>query len=364
MSAQVEEGPQRLLLPRSRRPFGLDPAAAAPRAPAPCRRAAAGGVAGRRGVARAERPGRAQAEALVARLADLRVRRVLSSPSLRCRQTVVPLARSLDIDVEVCPELSHRAPLDRLQALLEDDATEGAVFCTHREVLGRLFAELSRAAGSPVPATVPPAASWTLARGLLGRPGVPRSPGVTGAGAGQARHPLEPPELPRAGRGGRGAGPAESVLPQRRRCGSAAPGGDMTFRSYEVRVTGPVPSTLVEAVGARRRQRGARADGDPHRPADQAALLGLLARLRSLGIELIEVRQLGESARAARGRLGGLRRSVGRPPGRIRRDATTRPPARPVHRPEAGTPCTESGPVRPGGSGRVAPRARGRRGRG
>ena len=31
-------------------------------------------------------------------------------------------------------------------------------------------------------------------------------------------------------------------------------------------------------------------------PADQAALLGLLARLRSLGIELIEVRQLGESA--------------------------------------------------------------------
>ena len=165
MSAQVEESPQRLLLPRSRRPFGLDPA------PLPrvlLRRADAQpreewlGVEEWRGLSAR---GRSQAETLVARLADLRVRRVLSSPSLRCRQTVVPLARSLDIDVEVCPELSHRAPLDRLQALLEDDATEGAVFCTHREVLGRLFADLSRAAGSPVPATVPPAASWTLAGG-------------------------------------------------------------------------------------------------------------------------------------------------------------------------------------------------------
>jgi phosphohistidine phosphatase SixA len=165
MSAQVEEGPQRLLLPWSRRPRGLDPA------PLPrvlLRRADAQpraewlGVEEWRGLSPA---GRAQADTLVAGLADLRIRRVLSSPSLRCRQTVVPLARSLDIDVEVCPELSLRAPLERLQALLEDDATEGAVFCTHREVLGRLFAELARAAGSPVPTTVPPAASWTLVGG-------------------------------------------------------------------------------------------------------------------------------------------------------------------------------------------------------
>jgi broad specificity phosphatase PhoE len=165
MSAQVEEGPQRLLLPWSRRPRGLDPA------PLPrvlLRRADAQpraewlGVEEWRGLSPA---GRAQADTLVAGLADLRIRRVLSSPSLRCRQTVVPLARSLDIDVEVCPELSLRAPLERLQALLEDDATEGAVFCTHREVLGRLFAELTRAAGSPVPTTVPPAASWTLVGG-------------------------------------------------------------------------------------------------------------------------------------------------------------------------------------------------------
>jgi hypothetical protein len=68
----------------------------------------------------------------------------------------------------------------------------------------------------------------------------------------------------------------------------------MTFRSYEVRVMGPIPSTLVESVGA------AGVSEEPAQtviltgPADQAALLGLLARLRSLGIELVEVRQLGE----------------------------------------------------------------------
>jgi hypothetical protein len=70
----------------------------------------------------------------------------------------------------------------------------------------------------------------------------------------------------------------------------------MTFRSYEVRVTGPVPSTLVESVGA------VGVSEEPAQtviltgPADQAALLGLLARLRLLGIELVEVRQLGEAS--------------------------------------------------------------------
>jgi phosphohistidine phosphatase SixA len=165
MSAQVADGTPKLLKPRPRRLQGLDPA------PLPrvlLRRADAQpraewlGVEEWRGLSLR---GRTQAESLVARLADLRVRRVLASPSLRCRQTVVPLARTLDIDVEICPELSHRAPLDRLRALLEDEATEGAVFCTHRGVLGRLFTELSGDAGSPIPDTVPPAASWTLVGG-------------------------------------------------------------------------------------------------------------------------------------------------------------------------------------------------------
>ena len=106
--------------------------------------------------------GRRQAEELVERLAGLSVHRVLSSPSLRCRQTVVPLARSLGVEVEVLPELAHGAGLGRLRPLLLDEATDGAVFCTHREVLQTLFAELS---GGSVPAQVAPAASWTLLTG-------------------------------------------------------------------------------------------------------------------------------------------------------------------------------------------------------
>ena len=106
--------------------------------------------------------GRQQAEELVERLAGLSVHRVLSSPSLRCRQTVVPLALSLGVEVEVCPELAHGAGPERLRSLLLDEATDGAVFCTHREVLQTLFAELS---GSSAPARVAPAASWTLLTG-------------------------------------------------------------------------------------------------------------------------------------------------------------------------------------------------------
>jgi broad specificity phosphatase PhoE len=106
--------------------------------------------------------GRRQAEDLVGRLAGLSVHRVLSSPSLRCRQTVVPLALSLGVEVEVCPELAHGAGLGRLRPLLLEAATDGAVFCTHREVLQTLFAELS---GGSVPARVAPAASWTLLTG-------------------------------------------------------------------------------------------------------------------------------------------------------------------------------------------------------
>lgn len=68
----------------------------------------------------------------------------------------------------------------------------------------------------------------------------------------------------------------------------------MAFRTYEVRITGPLPAGLTEAVGV------AGVTEEPAQtvintgPADQAALLGLLSRLRSMGVELLEVRQVDE----------------------------------------------------------------------
>jgi phosphohistidine phosphatase SixA len=110
-----------------------------------------------------------QAEEVAARLGGLPLRRVLSSPSLRCRQTVVPLARGLVLDVEPQPELAINADPDRLLSLLRDPETASAVLCTHRETLEALFRNLALG-HTVVPAAGPPmekAAAWLL-RGVVG----------------------------------------------------------------------------------------------------------------------------------------------------------------------------------------------------
>jgi len=181
MSAQVEDDRPRFLLPRRTPLMGLAPEAPLPLPRVLLRRADAEpreqwlGVEEWRGLSPF---GRQQAEELVTRLSGLQVHRVLSSPSLRCRQTVVPLARSLEVEVEVCPELAFGACPDQLRSLLSDETTEGAVLCTHRAVLQRLFTELSEPVGvvaAPLPVRVPTAASWTLVDGpALAAPAVAR----------------------------------------------------------------------------------------------------------------------------------------------------------------------------------------------
>jgi phosphohistidine phosphatase SixA len=83
--------------------------------------------------------GRLQANGIVGRLRGLGLMRVFTSPSLRCRQTVMPLARSLRVDVEPRAELALGADPRRLLAFLRHADTESAVLCTHREALGGLL---------------------------------------------------------------------------------------------------------------------------------------------------------------------------------------------------------------------------------
>jgi phosphohistidine phosphatase SixA len=112
-----------------------------------------------------------QAEEVAARLDGLPVHRVLSSPSLRCRQTVVPLARGLEVDVEPERGLAVDADPDGFLSLLRDPETESAVLCTHRETLEGLFKILTQG-HTVVPASAPPmetAAAWLL-RGVVGDP--------------------------------------------------------------------------------------------------------------------------------------------------------------------------------------------------
>ena len=119
--------------------------------------------------------GHGQARAVVRMIEDLPVERILSSPSLRCRQTVVPLALARVLDVEPCWQLGACVRVDDLIALLADQATASAVVCTHRETLQRLFEHLASAyqmvaeAGEPMEK----GAVWIL-RGAVGTPQAPR----------------------------------------------------------------------------------------------------------------------------------------------------------------------------------------------
>jgi phosphohistidine phosphatase SixA len=113
--------------------------------------------------------GHDQARAVVGMLGDLPIQRILSSPSLRCRQTVVPLARARELDVEPLWQLGRNTePVDVL-ALLADPDTAAAVVCTHRETLQAVFSLLSWSGDAVARAGDPmeKAAAWIL-RGTVG----------------------------------------------------------------------------------------------------------------------------------------------------------------------------------------------------
>ena len=91
----------------------------------------------------ADRPlvsrGRRQAELLARNLAKLRPTRIISSPSLRCLQTVQPVGRRSGLDVEVLSWLGTDAGEDAREGILalarNEPSSACVVLCTHREVL-------------------------------------------------------------------------------------------------------------------------------------------------------------------------------------------------------------------------------------
>lgn len=87
---------------------------------------------------RLDRGGRADARELPEALALHAIDRVVSSPHARCVETVQALARSRNLRVELRDELLPDAPLEDIQALL-DELPDSALVCTHREVIVRLL---------------------------------------------------------------------------------------------------------------------------------------------------------------------------------------------------------------------------------
>ncbi len=79
--------------------------------------------------------GRRQADALVPRLADRGITRVVASPYVRCRQSVEPLANRLRLPVDLADALAEGAGLDEVLRLVEKIGDEDAVLCTHGDVM-------------------------------------------------------------------------------------------------------------------------------------------------------------------------------------------------------------------------------------
>lgn len=114
--------------------------------------------------------GRRQADGLVVRLEDYPVERILSSPTLRCLDTVRPLARDRFLEVEPVAALGVDGGLDPLLAMLWDQKLRNAVLCTHGETIGRLVAQLVED-GFDMSGSLhwPKGSTWMLQRSHNGR---------------------------------------------------------------------------------------------------------------------------------------------------------------------------------------------------
>ena len=90
--------------------------------------------------------GQRQAQAICDTLASRPVRRVLSSPALRCTDTVAPLARLLGLTVETHEALAEGMhPSSALELAVSVSSMEGdSVLCSHGDVIPGLLWTLDR----------------------------------------------------------------------------------------------------------------------------------------------------------------------------------------------------------------------------
>lgn len=90
--------------------------------------------------------GKSQAEAIGTALAERPVRRILSSPAVRCVDTVAPLGRALGLPVEAADELAEGSSIGDALDLLASLAAAGgdSVLCSHGDVIPGVLWVLAR----------------------------------------------------------------------------------------------------------------------------------------------------------------------------------------------------------------------------
>ncbi len=104
--------------------------------------------------------GRRQAQLLAETLGREPVERLVSSPYVRCVETLEPLAQTLGLLVEEVPELGEGHGLDGIEPLLISGGS--VVACTHGDVLDDLLDELEREGLVPRGAKAPKGSAWAL----------------------------------------------------------------------------------------------------------------------------------------------------------------------------------------------------------
>ncbi len=87
--------------------------------------------------------GRREAEALPTLLAAHPIDRILSSPARRCLDSVQPLADARGLLVESDERLAEGVPLDVIRALLREVADQGALLCSHGDVIAAAITDLA-----------------------------------------------------------------------------------------------------------------------------------------------------------------------------------------------------------------------------
>jgi phosphohistidine phosphatase SixA len=108
--------------------------------------------------------GRREALAVAARLGDEPIARLVSSPFVRCIQTLEPLAIALELAIETTDELAEGGDGERAAELLLSLArTDSIACCTHADVLFEIVDLVARSGVSPDgPAAAHVASTWVF----------------------------------------------------------------------------------------------------------------------------------------------------------------------------------------------------------
>ena len=108
-------------------------------------------------------PGRREAHGLLTQLRGYPITRIVSSPAVRCLQTVEPLAQRRGLPVEPVDTLRVDADPAALAALLLDPAAGDAVLCSHGELIGAVLTRLvGRELADAGQLTWPKGSTWVL----------------------------------------------------------------------------------------------------------------------------------------------------------------------------------------------------------